>query len=1090
MSKVATAELQAQMLSALQALAPATDAAPIVPSDSADLAQEAVGIACGGNAGSVKLRTAAGNDRTIAIAAGQTIGIRFRKVYLTGTSATGLTALLNAATIVTTPAPSPKPSLSLSSAVIKAEGNSGTTAFTWTLTLNRDGSTAAYPFTWAVTGSGSNPADAADFGGAFPSGSGTFAPGETSKTITVLATGDTAVEPSETFTLTVTASGLNTVTSTGTISNDDSSASDADLVKAGQLAGVDYTAVGPQTAYSKKAGVDALPAGLTLDNTNMFIRMNAGATVELVGWDLSDYCVYLDQLGSSLTTRNCRLATANKRAVDVRTGATFKAFLCDFDGLKSATNTFGELIAQSAMGSVLEIWNSRVHGLPSDAVKSGSGFVFRNNYVFDAGYSPDGHPDFIQTTMGAGGAGERIIGHDIQGNLFDARIKNAVPVTCAARLQAEMGTHLERVTFTNNVYLNPHSTAPALYLGVRNDNIGQNGYSASDFIVANNWMDVASGAYLNANIPAPVGRTAFTGNMRFSDGAAIAAPASWPAELKAPLPVQMLYGFDAIPNGLTGSAGVALALDTSDRKAQGTAGFRLTGNSANVNAMGLNTSFLTTTADFSAFKWLLMSIDMGNQYTNVFNDIGLSFPNSYGYRNPPNTSFNVPYDYNGRGRVWGAWNPEYIRQTDFNGASIKSLGSSSKTVGLNLKNQPNYGNGNPDVTVDAFCAISVGADLGDFMPQVLLSMDDIFDNQWTYGKDLFAAYPLIKPTSYVPSALVGISSKMTLAQMQSLYRDYGWGMCVDSAPDDNPLTAEATLAESIAKLNIGREYVAQKFGPEGAVHLCYSFGGRGHTVPPRSYSCTSNGASPSVLTLTSVYNNVTPGDRIFDGGVLVGRVVKLLSNTQVQTDAQIAAGTRSFTFSALVYNITCTSDGVSTTITVNNAANIFAGMHAMGYQVQTDTRVLSVDPATNTVVVDKPIPAVCKLLTFGFVDGEYWPTKVADALIANGYKTGRGGPRYGFFTGFGVDTRQAIAFPAFSWDVTTTTTTTIAQTMLNIAEGRDTMIYGHNIFGDAASQTHYQTVLQAITDKINAGECRAPTVPEGWKRISARAPLA
>nr|WP_315384207.1 hypothetical protein [uncultured Sphingomonas sp.] len=224
MAKAATAELQTQMLSALQALAPATDALPIVANDNVDLAQEAVGITCGGNAGAVKLKTAAGNDRTIAIATGQTIAIRFRKVYLTGTSATGLTALLNPAVVSTptpAPAPTPQPTLSLSSAVTKAEGNSGTTSFTWTLTLNRDGSTAAYPFTWGVTGTGGNPANAADFGGTLPSGTGTFAAGETSKTITVLVSGDTAVEPDEAFTLAVTASGLNTVTSTGTISNDD-----------------------------------------------------------------------------------------------------------------------------------------------------------------------------------------------------------------------------------------------------------------------------------------------------------------------------------------------------------------------------------------------------------------------------------------------------------------------------------------------------------------------------------------------------------------------------------------------------------------------------------------------------------------------------------------------------------------------------------------------------------------------------------------------------------------------------------------------------------------------------------------------------
>lgn len=118
------------------------------------------------------------------------------------------------------------PTLSLSSGVTQAEGNTGTSAFVWTLTLNRDGSTASFPYSWAVTGNGTDPANAADFGGTLPSGSGTFAPGETSKTITVLVAGDTAVEPAETFLLTVTAAGLTSVTSTGTISNDDGATPD------------------------------------------------------------------------------------------------------------------------------------------------------------------------------------------------------------------------------------------------------------------------------------------------------------------------------------------------------------------------------------------------------------------------------------------------------------------------------------------------------------------------------------------------------------------------------------------------------------------------------------------------------------------------------------------------------------------------------------------------------------------------------------------------------------------------------------------------------------------------------------------------
>jgi len=139
--------------------------------------------------------------------------------FATGSGGSAQSSILTRTVSAATSAPSP--TLSLSSAVAKAEGNSGTTVFSWTLTLNRDGSTEAYPFNWSTAGSGTNPANAADFGGTFPTGSGTFAPGETSKTISVLVAGDTAIEPDDTFTLTVSASGLNTVTSTGTISNDD-----------------------------------------------------------------------------------------------------------------------------------------------------------------------------------------------------------------------------------------------------------------------------------------------------------------------------------------------------------------------------------------------------------------------------------------------------------------------------------------------------------------------------------------------------------------------------------------------------------------------------------------------------------------------------------------------------------------------------------------------------------------------------------------------------------------------------------------------------------------------------------------------------
>ncbi len=108
----------------------------------------------------------------------------------------------------------------------KSEGHSGNTAFTFTVTRtgNTSGTTTA---NFAITGSGANPANVADFGGTFPSGTVTFAAGETSKVITINVTGDTAVESDEGFTITLSIPSagaiLGTSTATGSILNDDAS---------------------------------------------------------------------------------------------------------------------------------------------------------------------------------------------------------------------------------------------------------------------------------------------------------------------------------------------------------------------------------------------------------------------------------------------------------------------------------------------------------------------------------------------------------------------------------------------------------------------------------------------------------------------------------------------------------------------------------------------------------------------------------------------------------------------------------------------------------------------------------------------------
>ena len=105
-----------------------------------------------------------------------------------------------------------------------AEGDSGATDFTFTVTRAGDTTTAA-TVDYAVTGSGDHPADAADFGGALPAGTLSFAANETSKTLTIHVSGDRAHEAAEGFTVTLQNPSANaaviTAQASSTITDDD-----------------------------------------------------------------------------------------------------------------------------------------------------------------------------------------------------------------------------------------------------------------------------------------------------------------------------------------------------------------------------------------------------------------------------------------------------------------------------------------------------------------------------------------------------------------------------------------------------------------------------------------------------------------------------------------------------------------------------------------------------------------------------------------------------------------------------------------------------------------------------------------------------
>ncbi|QDU75666.1 Calcium-dependent protease precursor [Bremerella volcania] len=106
---------------------------------------------------------------------------------------------------------------------VLTEGDSGTKSFLFTVTRTGDLSGAA-SVDYEVAGLGTNPADSADFGGSFPAGSVPFSAGETSKTISIEVSGDTEIEPDESFVVTLTnpiGAQLDAATANGEIVTDD-----------------------------------------------------------------------------------------------------------------------------------------------------------------------------------------------------------------------------------------------------------------------------------------------------------------------------------------------------------------------------------------------------------------------------------------------------------------------------------------------------------------------------------------------------------------------------------------------------------------------------------------------------------------------------------------------------------------------------------------------------------------------------------------------------------------------------------------------------------------------------------------------------
>jgi Ca2+-binding RTX toxin-like protein len=209
------------------------------------------------------------------------------------------------------------------------EGNAGTTTHTFTASLST-ASVSNTTFTYAVTGNGVNPANAADFlNGVLPTGTATILAGQTSTTIPVLVQGDTTVEQNETFQLAlanpVSANAtfvLGAVAATSTILNDDAAVAGQvingtagnDILNGG--AGNDtINGAGGNDVITGNAGDDFITGGVGSDrltgglgNDRFIYLSTAESPVGNTRDTITDFNTLLDKIDVSAIDANTILA--------------------------------------------------------------------------------------------------------------------------------------------------------------------------------------------------------------------------------------------------------------------------------------------------------------------------------------------------------------------------------------------------------------------------------------------------------------------------------------------------------------------------------------------------------------------------------------------------------------------------------------------------------------------------------------------------------------------------------------------------------------------------------------------------------------
>ncbi len=253
----------------------------------------------------------------------------------------------------------------------KSEGNSGNTAFPFTVTRSGNTSGSA-SVSYAVSGSGANPATAADFGGALPSGTANFGSGESTATITVNVSGDNTVEFDESFTVTLSAPSAEAIVDSaaaaanGTILNDDVAQVDLNYSATGTT--IVTVAVLANGHLQVKLGTAVQPDVNPATVRSLTINGGSGGdTINLTGMSRDVYSV-LTSIVLNGNAGNDKLTGSNAFSETISGGA-------GTDTLVGGTGT-GDRLVETANVAKITLTNTTLvgAGITATASESVTGF--------------------------------------------------------------------------------------------------------------------------------------------------------------------------------------------------------------------------------------------------------------------------------------------------------------------------------------------------------------------------------------------------------------------------------------------------------------------------------------------------------------------------------------------------------------------------------------------------------------------------------------------------------------------------------------------------------------------------------------------